>query len=179
MQVFWEKGYEATSTQDLVQATGLLKGSLYGAFGDKRSMYLAALEYYDQTRFQSGIDMLLGPGSVEQRIYQLFDSVIQSVKTGVYAGGCLLCNASVEMAAVDKQVQQSVQRQIHRLHRAVKTAITGEVGSGQDEDVVAGFIVSSYFGARVLAKAGMPIPMIEGTRDLCLKTLSNVQSHNR
>ena len=46
-RVFWEKGYEATTMQDLVDATGLLKGSLYGAFGDKQALYMIALAHYD------------------------------------------------------------------------------------------------------------------------------------
>ncbi len=56
MKVFWEKGYEASSMQDLVAASGLLKGSLYGAFGDKQTLYLMALRHYDRTRIQAGID---------------------------------------------------------------------------------------------------------------------------
>ena len=66
MNVFWDKGYEAASMQDLVAATGLLKGSLYGAFGDKQSLYLTALKQYDRTRIQAGIDMLNGEGSARQ-----------------------------------------------------------------------------------------------------------------
>jgi TetR/AcrR family transcriptional repressor of nem operon len=67
MKVFWDKGYEATSMQDLVDASGLLKGSLYGAFGDKRALYLAALRHYDRTRIQAGIDMLNAEGSARQK----------------------------------------------------------------------------------------------------------------
>ncbi len=77
MNVFWEKGYQATSMQDLVAASGLLKGSLYGAFGDKHAMYLAALKHYDHTRIQGGIDMLNGDGSARQKIARLFDNVIE------------------------------------------------------------------------------------------------------
>ena len=79
MNVFWDKGYEATSMQDLVAATGLLKGSLYGAFGDKRALYLIALNHYDRTRIQAGVDMLAGQGTGQEKVKQLFDSVIDAV----------------------------------------------------------------------------------------------------
>jgi TetR/AcrR family transcriptional repressor of nem operon len=46
MQVFWCRGYEATSVQDLVDATGVGRGSLYAAFGSKEGLYLAALDRY-------------------------------------------------------------------------------------------------------------------------------------
>jgi TetR/AcrR family transcriptional repressor of nem operon len=169
MQVFWEKGYEASSMQDLVDATGLLKGSLYGAFGDKRSLYMLALKHYDRTRIQAGIDMLRAGGNVTNKIAGLFNSVIDAAKTGLFSGGCLLCNASVEMAPVDKSVESSVQATIRRLQSAVKSAIESEQNT--DAEALSGFIVCTYFGARVLAKAGAPLQMIIDSRDRCLLCL--------
>jgi len=172
MNVFWEKGYEATSMQDLVDATGLLKGSLYGAFGDKQALYMIALVHYDRTRIQAGIDMLGGEGSGREKIARLFDSVIESAKTGVFAGGCLLCNASVEMAPVDSAVENSVKGIIRRLQAAVGAAIESAIKPPDDAVALSGFIISAYFGARVLAKAGAPLEMIVDTRDRCLKDLN-------
>ena len=172
MNVFWEKGYEATSMQDLVAATGLLKGSLYGAFGDKQALYLAALEHYEATQIQLGVDMLGGKGSPREKVSRLFDTVIESANTGVFAGGCLLCNASVEMAAADAGVRAAVQKQIQRLKDAVHKAIN-VASSKQDAELkaITNLIVTAYFGARVIAKAGMPISMIETSRDMCLNQL--------
>ena len=83
MNVFWEKGYEATSMQDLVDATGLLKGSLYGAFGGKQALYMIALAHYDHTHIQVGIDMLNGEASATEKVARLFDTVIEAARTGV------------------------------------------------------------------------------------------------
>lgn len=172
MKVFWEKGYEATSMQDLVAASGLLKGSLYGAFGDKRALYMIALVHYDRTRIQAGIDMLTGEGSGEEKISRLFDSVIDSARAGVFAGGCLLCNASVEMAPVDSTIENSVKGIIRRFQTAVRAAIESAVHRSDEAATLSGFIISAYFGARVLAKAGAPLQMIVDTRDRCLKDLN-------
>ena len=171
MKLFWEKGFEATSMQDLVAATGLLKGSLYGAFGDKQALYLAALKHYDRTRIQTGIDMLNSSASVKYKISQLFDSVIESVNTGVYAGGCLLCNASLEMAPVDDTVRKEVRRTILRLETALMSAIKADPGPANKTSSMAAFIISTYFGSRILAKAGTPVQMIRDARDRCLDTL--------
>jgi len=171
MKVFWEKGYEATSMQDLVAATGLLKGSLYGAFGDKRALYMMALAHYDHTRIQAGIDMLGGEGSAREKISRLFDAVIESARTSVFAGGCLLCNASVEMAPVDTAVENSVKGTIRRLQAATRTAIKSAIRQPDDAAALSGSIICAYFGARVLAKAGAPLQMIVDTRDQCLKNL--------
>jgi TetR/AcrR family transcriptional repressor of nem operon len=171
MKVFWEKGYEATSMQDLVDATGLLKGSLYGAFGDKQALYMIALAHYDLTRIQAGIDMLLGEASAAVKIAQLFDSVIESAKSGVFAGGCLLCNASIEMAPVDSAVEKSVKTTIRRFKAAIRSAIESAVGQSDDVEAMSSSILAAYFGTRVLAKAGVPIKIIEDTRDRCLRDL--------
>ncbi len=172
MKVFWGKGYQATSMQDLVDATGLLKGSLYGAFGDKQALYMLALAHYDHTRMQAGIDMLTGEGGAREKISNLFNLVIEAAKKGVFAGGCLLCNASVEMAPVDSAVEKSVKRTIQRLQAAITSAIKSAVKSPDDRAALSGLILSAYFGSRVLAKAGAPLHLIEDTRDRCLKQLS-------
>ena len=176
MTVFWDKGYEATTMQDLVKASGLLKGSLYGAFGDKQALYLAALKHYDRTRIQAGIDMLNGEGSVRQKIARLFDNVIESTKRGLFAGGCLLCNASLEKAVGDKQVKAEVKTTIRRLKVAIMDALkAGNVNEDQAASLAA-FIVSAYFGTRVLAKGGAPAAMIGDTRDHCLQLLPRAQA---
>jgi len=171
MNVFWEKGYEAATMQDLVAASGLLKGSLYGAFGDKHAMYLKALKHYDRTRMQAGIDMLNGNGSSRQKIARLFDNVIDSTKRGIFAGGCLLCNASLEMAATDKQIKSEVKTTIRRLKVAIMDALMAQIENEDQAASLAAFIVSAYFGSRVLAKGGAPAAMIGDTRDHCLQLL--------
>ncbi len=171
MNVFWDKGYEATSMQDLVAATGLLKGSLYGAFGDKRALYMIALNHYDRTRIQAGVDMLAGQGTGQEKVKQLFDSVIESVKAGVFAGGCLLCNASVEMAPVDKAVESSVKRTLRRLQTAVHNAIEPGIDNPAEVGPLASFIICTYLGSRVLARSGAPIQTIVDSRDRCLMSL--------
>ncbi|MCP4333852.1 MAG: TetR/AcrR family transcriptional regulator [Gammaproteobacteria bacterium] len=171
MKVFWDKGYEATTMQDLVKASGLLKGSLYGAFGDKQALYLTALKHYNRTRIQAGIDILNGEGGARQKVARLFDNVIESTKRGLFAGGCLLCNASLEKAVSDRQVKNEIKTTIRRLKVALMDAIK-MAGVKEDQAAsLAAFIVSAYFGTRVLAKAGAPAAMIGDTRDHCLQLL--------
>jgi len=175
MKIFWDKGYEATTMQDLVKASGLLKGSLYGAFGDKQALYLTALKHYNRTRIQEGIEMLNGEGSARQKIARLFDNVIESTKRGLFAGGCLLCNASLEKAVNDKQVKNEVKTTIRRLKVAIMDALKLENVNEDQAASLAAFIVSAYFGTRVLAKGGASAAMIGDTRDHCLQLLPRAQ----
>jgi TetR/AcrR family transcriptional repressor of nem operon len=171
MKVFWDKGYEATTMQDLVSASGLLKGSLYGAFGDKQAIYLAALKRYNGSRIQAQVDILNGQGSARQKIRRLFDQVIEATKRGIFAGGCLLCNASLEKAGSDREVRNEVKTTIRRLKVAIVDALTRDGVNEEQAASVAAFIISAYFGTRVLAKGGAPAAMIGDTRDHCLQLL--------
>ncbi|MDC1287883.1 TetR/AcrR family transcriptional regulator [Gammaproteobacteria bacterium] len=175
MKIFWDKGYEATTMQDLVKASGLLKGSLYGAFGDKQALYLTALKHYNRTRIQESIEILNGEGSARQKIARLFDNVIESTKRGLFAGGCLLCNASLEKVVNDKQVKNEVKTTIRRLKVAIMDALKLENVNEDQAASLAAFIVSAYFGTRVLAKGGAPAAMIGDTRDHCLQLLPRAQ----
>jgi len=175
MKVFWDKGYEATTMRDLVKASGLLKGSLYGAFGDKQTIYLASLKHYNRTRMHAQIEILNGEGSVRRKISRLFDNVIEATKRDVFAGGCLLCNASLEKAVQDKLVKNEIKTTIRRLKVAIVDAVKKE-GVNEDQAAsLAAFIISAYFGTRVLAKAGAPAAMIGDTRDHCLQLLPRRQ----
>ena len=175
MRVFWDKGYEVTTMRDLVKASGLLKGSLYGAFGDKQTIYLTALKHYNRTRMHAQIEILNAEGSVRQKISRLFDNVIEATKRGVFAGGCLLCNASLEKAVTDKLVKNEIKTTIRRLKVAIVDAVKKE-GVNEDQAAsLAAFIISAYFGTRVLAKAGAPAAMIGETRDHCLQLLPRRQ----
>lgn len=171
MKVFWDKGYETTTLQDLVKASGLLKGSLYGAFGDKQAIYLAALRHYNRTRIQASIDILAGEGSARQKIARLFDQVIEATKRDVFAGGCLLCNASLERAVTDREVKNEIRTTIRRLKVAIMEALIDEGINEERAASLAAFIISAYFGTRVLAKGGAPAAMIGETRDHCLQLL--------
>ena len=173
MTVFWDKGYEATTMQDLVKSSGLLKGSLYGAFGDKQAIYMAALKHYIATRIQAEIDMLNGEGTARQKIARLFDNVIETTKRGLFGGGCLLCNASLEKADSDRTVKNEIKTTIRRLKVAIVDALKQE-GVNEDRSAsLAAFIISAYFGTRTLAKGGAPAAMIGDTRDHCLQLLPN------
>jgi TetR/AcrR family transcriptional repressor of nem operon len=175
MKVFWDSGYESTTMLDLVKASGLLKGSLYGAFGDKQSIYLAALKHYNRTRMHAQIEILNGEGSVRQKISRLFDNVIEATKGDLFAGGCLLCNASLEKAVKDKLVKSEIKTTIRRLKVAIVDAVKKEGINEEQAASLAAFIISAYFGTRVLAKAGAPAAMIGDTRDHCLQLLPRGQ----
>src|ERR1700683_473174 len=95
MEMFWRYGYQATSIQDLVDATGVNRGSLYTTFGDKRRFFLAVLERYAE---QFGKPMMaeLNAPHPRRAIEQMFEAIIRRTSDSRWPRGCLFTNTSFE-----------------------------------------------------------------------------------
>src|SRR5690242_9302206 len=107
---FWDKGYAGTSLDDLLAASGLGKGSLYGAFGDKQHLFLRVLREYDEAN-----DRMLRTWleDADRGIDVIRDFVIGSVRdpSGEAARrGCLLANSAMELSASTAEVAAEARR---------------------------------------------------------------------
>ena len=106
MDAFWTKGYEATSMADLCCCTGLHKGSLYQAFGDKHTLFMNALKHYSDSEFHETAAVLQGLTSPLEIIRALVNKIC------VDAGGekgCMMINSVVELAPHDPAVKAALQ----------------------------------------------------------------------
>jgi len=163
-QVFWEKGYDGASYSDIMSATGLQKGSLYASFGDKRALYQHAIARYDAQTVSTGVKMLRDETlTPKARITNLMDGTVEAAGTPQGRWGCLLCNAAIDQAPTDKQTEISIQKSMGRLKEAIIFTVK--------DAKLADHILASYFGARVLVKAGIPKATLENIRD---KTVSMI-----
>src|SRR3712207_3633301 len=93
MEVFWSRGYEAASVGELVKHMGINRQSLYETFGDKHSLYLAALDRYREVEGAKMYGVLEGPGSVKRALRELFEGVIEGALGEGGRRGCLVGNA--------------------------------------------------------------------------------------
>jgi len=103
MEVFWLKGYEATSVSDLLEAMEIHRGSMYDTFGDKHSLYLEALEHYRETNYRNILHLFEQIKSPYDAIERLVYSMIESNNSRDRQRGCFINNAMVE-CATDSQV---------------------------------------------------------------------------
>lgn len=157
--VFCEKGYEGASLSDLVAATGLGKGSLYAAFGDKRGMYRAALARYDRQQIGAAVARLRAPGSARERIGRLLAAAVERA-TG---RGCLLCSAANDQAAADTATAEALGRSTARLEAAIFDALA-DAPVARDETArrcKARELLALYFGLRVLSRMALPAGVSE------------------
>ena len=151
METFWKKGYDATAISDLMAATGLKKGSLYHAFGDKQKMFQMALLRYDQEKVTSlaqAMDELSG----SEAISLLLQAPAQAVEASDRRG-CLLCNSVGEYESLDDVTRGIVRRTREVFERAIQRAlqrITSPSTTIRPSEVQA-----LYFGMQVMARGGV------------------------
>ena len=158
MQAFWEHGYEATSVQDLVEIMGVNRGSLYGTYGDKRALFLAALRNYDENVRREPLARLEAELGPRQAIGKVFEIFAEPAMRGHPAKGCLLTNSALELAAHDAEVREIVagsQRQIEEFFVRVieKGKADGEIGSHVDASQAAAGLMATLIGLVVLTRS--------------------------
>ncbi|MFD3747475.1 TetR/AcrR family transcriptional regulator [Nocardia sp. NPDC058633] len=97
-ELFWSKGFDSASVEDLSRATGVGNGSIYAAYGNKRGLFLAAFERYCEGRAQFVRDVVLSaPGSARAAVRALFQAVIDDCAAHRDRRGCLMINSIAEL----------------------------------------------------------------------------------
>jgi TetR/AcrR family transcriptional repressor of nem operon len=162
MNVFWTKGYEGASLQDLLDAMNIARGSLYKAFQDKHGVYLAALDQYDRTEIQRAVDVLRdrSAGDGAARIHRFLEDARAAVIQRHDRRGCFLCNAAVDRAPMDAGIQAKVLAMMKRMERGVAAALNECAQPAhwpaKRRAQAALTLTNAYVGLRVLARSGFP-----------------------
>ncbi len=157
MRLFWQKGFEATSIQDLVECTGVNKQSLYDTYGDKRALYAAALKHYRTTN-ESRFGELLGESpSAKRTLRAFFEKVISETDSDAERKGCFMNNATVELAAVDEEIgrlcgdnMRSMEAKFVRIIKEGQS--TGEIRRALDPEATAAFLFAALSGLQAVSK---------------------------
>ena len=146
MRVFWQRGYEATSIDDLVEATGLKRGSLYNAFGDKERLFLQVLARY-QARYEMPLRDALDDPDLRRGLARMFEVQIAGLSEPTFPGGCLIANTFTEAGHRDDAIGQASRRSAadaesalyDALHRA---QVAGQLDPGHDIRALARFFLT-------------------------------------
>lgn len=158
MQAFWRRGYEGTSVQDLVEATGINRGSMYDTFGDKRGLFQAAVQHYIANVSVQRLAKVSDAADPLDGIRAYFEGLIEfSVGDGRELG-CLITNSVVELAPHDAVIGETLRKSFARVedtfYRALlKAQQDGDIAQGQDIRALARFLTATVNGLRVFARA--------------------------
>ena len=158
MRVFWARGFAATSTDDLVQAMGIGRQSLYNAFGDKRRLYLEALEAYQQGTVSGHLKRLGAPASPLAGLRDLLLGVVAE-DDGLRGLGCMGVGSVGEFGASDPQIAAVRAKAMPLLRarlveRILEGQAGGEIAPEMDAGDAADFIQMTMTGLQLAARGG-------------------------
>jgi len=174
MSLFWKKGYEATGLAQIIEATGLQKGSLYKAFSNKQEMYVKALAHYEKNVVDSAVASLVsGAAGPYERVNAFLSAPIEAAWGRSDWRGCFLCNASADNAAHDEDTRDLVARGYRKLEQALTVPIAQLHLDWPAEQVekTAQLCLTIYAGLRIMSRAAVERQSLEGARDAGLSLL--------
>lgn len=175
MDVFWEKGYKATSIQDLVDHMGIKRGSIYNTFGDKHSLFIAAVKYYGEEVTSRTIKVLESEGSPVENIRLFFETIVNT-PSDRKTRGCLISNTVVELAPHDEKAAETVRQILEKIQTAFlnclnKAVKLGELPKDTNTKVLSHFLATSTHGLIVTGKSTLNPKEVKDVVDIILSTL--------
>ncbi|MCP2256466.1 transcriptional regulator, TetR family [Streptoalloteichus tenebrarius] len=176
MDLFWRQGYEATSMQDLCEHLGLGRGSVYGAFGGKRELFLMAVRRYVEDSRESLLARLSTSGSALDAVRGLVRDYAETALQEAGRKGCLLTNTAVELPA-DEEAQRHVESGLETMEvlltaTLMRAKAEGELSEDRDPVVLARFLVTLLQGIRVVGKTPVRQRFLDDTVDQALALLA-------
>jgi TetR/AcrR family transcriptional repressor of nem operon len=154
MEAFWTKGYEATSMADLCSCTGLHKGSLYQAFGDKHQLFMDALKHYSDTEFREVAAVAFQSESPLENIRAAINKICSDAGS---EKGCMVINSMVELAPHDPEVKAAIRSFAEQRIRVMtdmfaKAKELGEISVATEPEILARQLMMTLAGAATVVK---------------------------
>jgi TetR/AcrR family transcriptional regulator, transcriptional repressor for nem operon len=158
MQVFWKKGYHATSMEDLVSGMGINRASLYDTFGDKKQLFLKVLAFYQKKSNQEiSAVMASKKPSPKAQLIAFAEFLMDDSLNSAEPKGCLLANATSEMALLDPDICQFVTDNVYSFEKTFENLISegqtaGEFKTDISPQFAATFLSNFLYGVRTVSK---------------------------
>jgi TetR/AcrR family transcriptional repressor of nem operon len=164
---FWKRGYEATSIRDLAETIGISAPSLYSAFGDKRKLFVRALERYLDQSMRARIKRLEDSLPPKEALRRFIGEIIEHSVTDRERRGCFLINSALEVAPHDKEVGAAIAERLGELEAFFRRSITAAQAEGTVSPHcvatdLARLLLGILLGVRVLARSKPERALLEG-----------------
>jgi len=174
---FWEHGYAGTKVDDIAAATGLGKGSLYGAFGDKHALFLRVFDHYCSEAADGTRHQLEGPDDTAyRRLGDHVRAIAESVAADQARRGCLIAKSTAECAEHDEAVAARSGQLFRDLQDHLTACIAGaqragDLAAGADPAHLAGLVLAVLRGLEALGKGGIEPDAIRAIAETALTVL--------
>lgn len=154
MQMFWKQGYATTSVKDLTLATKLQPGSLYGAFKNKRNLFINALDYYFERLFERVSNILLSSEPPLHRIRKFYEDLLEISSEDPELKSCLLLNTLLELPPDDEEINLRVTNMFAQIEQLfvevlIEAQKDGSLAIGAVPQSTAKMLMSGIFGLQV------------------------------
>ena len=179
MCLFWEKGYEATSMQDLVERLGINRFSIYSSFGSKHKLFLAAVDHYRHNYAAKLRAVLEDKSKGIQAIKDYFRKMESDLSTPEGRIGCLVQNSTLELAIWDQELEQRIRETNLSFEKAIRHALVrarrmGEISPGGNLRQRARFLFSVGQGMIVVGKGHGDAKMLHDIAQFACKLLDSL-----
>ena len=177
VQVFWEKGYSGTSIQDLVDATGLNRSSIYNSFGSKQNLYRVSLEQYEDESNKVFQKALLKSSSPLEAIRRILSSALAVPNEDERSRGCFILNCKMELGSSDEELRQWLLKNQDKSITLFKDLVTegqaeGQISSVNSPETVAYSLFNTFQGLRL---TGILTKDPQILKDIIENTIKNIQ----
>jgi len=176
VNLFWQKGYNATSAQDLVDGLGINRSSLYNAYTDKHTLFKKSLTHYQLKQTNAMIAMLARAENAKKALKQIFAGLIEESVNDRLLKGCFMVNTAVELAGIDEEIGDIVNKN----NKSVEDALTkliekgqkdGQFSSKTDARAFARFVFGNITAIKVAARTGTDRKTLQDIAEIALAAL--------
>ncbi|MCZ0998885.1 TetR/AcrR family transcriptional regulator [Streptomyces mirabilis] len=177
LELFWRRGYEATSMTDLVEHLGVGRASIYATFGNKHELYLKALDHYQQARNPQLLRELSQPGPALPAVRAVVRRFATEATTeGRRLSGCFVTNTAAELAPHDTAAARRVEHNWDHLETLLHSALVraqaqGELPADRNPLALARMLLVLMQGLRVVGKASADPARVQDAAEQALTLL--------
>lgn len=174
--VFWKQGYNGTSMDQLVKATGLSRSSIYDTFGDKHGLYIASLNAYKNEQYREMIATIPATLSARKKIEWLFRSNVNSSLDDRQRKGCFMLNTTTELANIDNSVNKIVCNNMSAMEELFTSLVKegqvkGEINKRFTAKALGRHLLSSFNGLTLSGQTKPDKSMLEDIVRISLSVL--------
>ena len=175
-RVFWERGYEGTSVENLVEATGLHRRSMYGEFGDKDGLFLACIDHYANETAKHLMAILQASPRGLQNIGAFFRERVDYAASDT-CQGCLLVNTAIENGVVGTEASAKARGYLHLMEEEFYACLmaaqsNGHIPEHKDCQTLAKYLTCFLEGLMVMGKAHQDRDSLERVVQTALETVT-------
>jgi AcrR family transcriptional regulator len=172
---FWKAGYAGTSLDDLSEATGMNRPSLYAAFGDKRDLYLKTLEYYREESRALAREALADNPPLRVFLKRVYDQALDLYLTGG-PRGCYTIGTAATVAAVDEKVRTFLADSTRNTdgfltHQIEKAQARGEIAREADPTALGYLATATLHTLAVRSRAGVSRQDLDALADAAINVI--------